>query len=183
MMRRWIVGVLTFLLVLSVVGWIVYIPPTVLQPLSAVPAHAHIVYQKDDPDWFLSFFPTVGEFQGRHSALWNKNFKKLADSPLVVATVSLSGREHRDTWVAVSALGARAIILRWQLTFFPPKNIQRLSSYGSWPVWHYEDEMLPKWMRVRFSIVDGMLVCAASEDSRDLLYLLDTLDGRRPSAE
>jgi hypothetical protein len=120
---------------------------------------------------------------GNYSGLWNKNLRMLREKPLVAATVSPGGRTGHDTWVAVSAIGPRAIWFRWQMVFFPPENIQPLHSYGSWPVWQYNDPSFPVWMRVRFSITEGLLICSISDDSHDINCLLDTLDGRRPSAE
>ena len=110
-------------------------------------------------------------------------FQTLKKSPLTLATVALGGRDRRDSWVAVSALGPRAVLLRWQLKLFPPEGIKPSRSYGAWPVWEYSDPALPVWVRVRFSITEGLLICSISDDSHDIYYLLDTLDGRRPSAE
>lgn len=183
MMRRWTVGVLTVLLALSVIGWIFYISPSALETLKPVPAHAQIVYRSAKPGWFLSFFPTLGKTDNGFSRHWKKYFQTLEKSPLAVASVSLGGRDRRDTWVAVSAIGPRAVFLRWQLTFFPPEGVKPSRSYGAWPVWQYSDPSFPAWMRVRFSIAEGLLICSISDDSHDMDYLLDTLDGRRPSAE
>lgn len=181
MMRRWTVGVLTVLLALSVIGWIFYMPPSALQTLKPVPAHAQIIYRSATPGWFLSFFPTLQQNSG--AGVWKKSFQALEKSPLAVASVSLGGRDRRDSWVAVSAIGPRAVFLRWQLTFFPPEGVKPSRSYGEWPVWQYSDPAFPAWMRVRFSITEGLLICSISDDSHDIDYLLDTLDGRRPSAE
>jgi hypothetical protein len=189
MMRRIMLVALTLLLALSVIGWIVYIPPSALRRLSPVPAHAQIVYQSVTPDWFLSFFPTLGKSGDDVSNDWKNSipqrswFQGLEKSPLTVATVSLGGRDRRNTWVAVSALGPCALGIQWQLKFFPSAGIKPLRSYGAWPVWQYSDASLPAWARIRFSIAEGLLICSISEDSHDLEYLLDTLDGRRPSAE
>ena len=183
MMRRWTIGVLSALLVLSVIGWIFYMPPSALQTLKPVPSHAQIVYRSATPGWFLSFFPTLGKEADRVSKLSKKNFQTLEKSPLTVASVALGGRDRRDSWVAVSALGPRAVLLRWQLKLSPPEGIKPSRSYGSWPVWEYNDPELPVWMRVRFSITEGLLICSISDDSHDIYYLLDTFDGRRPSAE
>ena len=101
----------------------------------------------------------------------------------LLASVSLGGRDRRDSWVAVSALGPRVVLLRWQLKLCSPEGIKPSRSYGSWPVWEYNDPELPVWMRIRFSITEGLLICSISDDSHDIYYLLDTLDGRRPSAE
>lgn len=183
MMRRWIQWTLVFLLTVSVIGWIVYIPASALNPLRPVPAHARIVYQNSNPGWFLSFFPVFDKGSANPSRLWDKNLRTLKEKPLVAATAALGGRDRRDTWVAVSAIGSKAILYRWQMNFFPPKNCQRLNSYGSWPVWQYNDPSFPVWMRVRFSFAEGLLICAVSDDSHDIFYILDTLDGRRPSAK
>lgn len=189
MIRRFTVGVLTFLLALLVVGAIFYIPPSALNTLKPVPAHAQIVYRSNTPGWFLNFFPMIGKKDGDFSNDWKKSapqrswFQTLEKSPLAVASVSLGGRERRDTWVAVSAIGPRAVLLRWQLTFFPPEGIKVSRPYGAWPVWQYSDPALPVWMRIRFSIAEGLLICSISDDSHDIVYLLDTLDGRRPSAK
>lgn len=179
MIRRWMVAALTLLLAFSVIGWIVYIPPAALEPLAPVPAHAQIIYRSNTPVWsVLKKFPVSRDWKNA-----DRFFQGLEKSPLTVATVSLGGRDRRDTWVAVSALGPRALGVQWQLKFFPPAGIKPLRSYGAWPVWQYSDVSLPVWARVRFSIAEGLLICSISDDSHDLEYLLDTLDGRRPSAE
>jgi hypothetical protein len=186
MIRRITIGALTLLLALLVIGSIFYIPPSVLNTLKPVPAHAQIVYQSDTPGWFLNFFPNLGTNcvgAQKISNHWKKFFQTLEKSPLAVASVSLGGRDRRDSWVAVSALGPRAVLLRWQLAFFPPEGVKVSRSYGAWPVWEYSDPALPAWARVRFSIAEGLLICSISDDSHDIYYLLDTLDGRRPSAE
>jgi hypothetical protein len=179
MMRRWIIGVLTVLLVLSVLGWIAYVPPAELQTLKPVPAHAQIVYR--------SALPDLAVLEKFHSANDLKTaglfFQTLKDKPLTLATVALGGRDRRDAWVAVSAVGRKSVPLRWQMTLFPPDGVTPARSYGAWPVWQYSDPALPPWMRIRFSISEGLLICSISDDSHDIFYLLDTLDGRRPSAE
>ena len=183
MIHRWTVGALTAWLALSMIGWIFYMPPSALQTLKPVPLHAQIVYHSNTPGWFLSFFPNLGKEEGRFSKRWKKSFQTLEKSPLTVASVSLGGRDRRDSWVAVSAIGSRAMFLRWQLKLFPPEGIKLSRSYGAWPVWEYSDPALPVWMRIRFSITEGLLICSISDDSHDIYYLLDTFDGRRPSAE
>jgi hypothetical protein len=65
----------------------------------------------------------------------------------------------------------------------PPEGIKPARSYGAWPVWQYSDSSLPPWMKVRFSLTERLLICSISDDSHDIYYLLDTFDGRRPSAE
>ncbi|MFA7257002.1 MAG: hypothetical protein WC047_05455 [Kiritimatiellales bacterium] len=182
MMRRWMVGALVLLLALSVIGWIFYMPPSALNMLKPVPAHARIVYQSDTPGWFLSFFPTLGTCR-RQANPWEKSFQTLEKSPLAVASVALGGRGRRDTWVAVSAVGRRAVFLRWQLVFAPPEGVKPSRPYGAWPVWQYSDPSLPAWMCIRFSVAEGLLICSISDDSHDIYDLLDTLDGRRPSAD
>jgi hypothetical protein len=201
MRRRWPVWLLTILLAVLVAGSIVYMPPSSLEMLKPVPAHAQIVYRNETPGWFLSFFTvpsgcpseagplslrlspgfqnTCGESSGSRDLL--KVGRILEKSPLTVATVSLGGRSRRDTWVAVSAIGPYSVLLRWQLALFRPEGITPIRSYGSWRVWQYSSPSLPSWARVRFSLTDGLLICSISDDSHDIYYLLDTLDGRRPS--
>ncbi len=183
MMRRRIVCALALLLVLSVFGWIFYIPSKALCALKAVPVHAQLVYRGETPGRFLSFFSLLGRTGADDPGLWQKSLQTVKDSPLTVATVPLGGRDRRDSWVAVSMIGPRAFLLRWQLTLFPPAGIKPSRSYGAWPVWQYSNPSLPAWMSVRFSITEGLLICSISDDSHDIYYLLDTLDGRRPSAD
>lgn len=182
-MRHWTTGALTLLLASSVIGWIFYMPPSALTMLKPIPAHAQIVYRSPTPGGFLSFFPKLGNTDFGGSANWEHEIHELERSPLIVASVALGGRERRDTWVAVSALGSRAVFLRWKLRLAPPEGVQPLQSYGAWPIWTYTDPSLPPWMRIRFSITEGLLIGSISEDSHDIYYLLDTLDGRRPSAD
>lgn len=179
MMRRWMVAVLTVLLAGTVIGWIFYMPPPVLNTLRPVPMHAQVVYCSATPDGDV--------FEKLHfSNPWKKAdgfFQSLEKRPIAVAVAPLGGRDRRDTWVVVSAVGPRAVFLRWRLMFAPPPGVKPLRSYGAWPVWQYSDPSLPLWMRVRFSIAEGLLICSISDDSHDMDYLLDTLDRRRPSAQ
>jgi hypothetical protein len=179
MMRRWTIGALTLLLALSVIGWIFYMPPAAVQTLKPVPAHAQIIYRSAMPD--LSVLKQLHDSNGWKAA--GRFSQMLEKSPLTLAAVPLGGRDRRDTWVAVSAVGPRAVLLRWRLNFSPPEGVKPIPSYGAWPVWQYSDPALPPWVRVRFSIAEGLLICSISDDSHDIYYLLDTLDGRRPSAE
>jgi len=179
MTRRWTVGTLSALLVFSVIGWIFYMPPPALQTLKPIPSHAQIVYRSATPD--LSVLEQFHVSNGWKTA--GRFFQLLKKRPLILASVSLGGRDRRDSWVATSALGPRAVILRWQLKLFPPEGVKPSRSYGAWPVWEYSDPALPVWMRIRFSVTEGLLICSISDDSHDIYYLLDTLDGRRPSAE
>jgi len=178
-MRRWTVGALVLLLTLSVIGWVFYVPTAALQTLKPVPSHAQIVYRSTAPD--LSVLEQFHGSDGWKTA--GRFFETFEKSPLTVSSVSLGGRDRRDTWVAVSAIGPRAVFLRWKLMFFSPEGIKSARSYGAWPVWQYSDPLLPAWMRIRFSITEGLLICSISDDSHDIYYLLDTFDGRRPSAE
>ena len=159
-----------------------YIPSVVGNRLKAVPRHAQVVYNNKNPDWFLSFFPMDGNFDGEFSKVWMSNFEMLEKRPLLVATVPLGGRGGRDTWVAVSELsGFDALLLRWRLMLFPPKEITAVRSYATWPVWQMDHSSLPAWATVRLTITEGLLICSISDDSHDIYYLLDTLDGRSAS--
>jgi len=95
--------------------------------------------------------------------------------------VPLGGRDRRDTFILVSAAGPRTVALRWQMELFPPEGVQPVRSYSAWPVWQIEHSAFPAWMRVRFTLSEGLFICSISDDSHDIYYLLDTLDGRRPS--
>jgi hypothetical protein len=157
--------------------------------MQAVPAHACLVYNNESPGWFLSFFPMFGTAGGEFSNGWKtdgagmqKVFQTLEARPLTVATVAFGGRERRDTWVAVSELGGpAALALRWRLMLFPPAGIAPVRPYAVWPVWRFEHPSLPGWAQVRFSVTEGLLICAVSTDSHDIHRLLDTIDGRAVS--
>lgn len=178
MIRRWILAVLVLLLALLVIGSIFYIPPSAMEILKPVPAHAQIVYLNSTPD--LSVLEKFHFPSG-----WKEDrlfLNTLEGHPLTLAAVSLGGRNRRDTWVVASAVGPQSVFLRWRLTFFPPEGVKLSRPYGGWPVWQYSNPDLPVWTRIRFSIAEGLLICSISDDSHDICYLLDTLDGRRPSA-
>jgi hypothetical protein len=201
MIRRGIVWLLAALLAVLVALFIVYMPPSALETLKPVPAHAQIVYRSKTPGWFLSFFSDLsicpaeaGPLAWRlrpadaecaadkvPSAALSKAARILNESPLTVATVSLGGRSRRDTWVAVSAIGPYSVLFRWKLMLFRPEFIQPVRSYGCWTVWKYSTPSVPSWAHVRFALTDGLLICSISDDPHDIYYLLDTLDGRRPS--
>jgi hypothetical protein len=180
MRRRVVLGVLVLLLAGSVAGWIFYMPSKLLRPLRAVPAEAQTVYRNATPAWFLAFFKNPS---ARFSERWNRRFRELERYPLTVAALPAGGYGRRAAWVAVSVVGRRTAWLRWQLAFTPPDGVTVARSCGGWPVWQYDDPSLPSWMRVRFSVAEGLLIFSISDDSRDIYYLLDTLDGRRPSAD
>lgn len=183
---------------------ILYSPGT--DRLSAVPAHAHIVYNRESADGFPVFgsrelwqaqnFPDIGKNEGKsfqtletgvepapRSAVPQRRwFQTLEKKPLIVATVPFGGRTRRDAWVAVSELGGpAATALRWRLMLFPPAGITPARPYAVWPVWQFDDPSLPGWATVRFSITEELLVCAISTDSHDIYRLLNTADGRTAS--
>ena len=166
--------------------------------LQAIPAHAQIIYSKQSPDNLLSVFPlrlrslrprsgqaTLGSHSDNFSNVWKKHaqfFQILEKHPLTIAAVPFGGRERRDTWVAVSELGApAAVALRWRMMLFAPEGISPARPYAVWPVWKVEHPSLPSWMKVRFAITEGLLICSISSDSHDIYRLLDTADGRDAS--
>ncbi|MBI9019717.1 MAG: hypothetical protein JEZ10_00470 [Verrucomicrobia bacterium] len=179
------------------------IPASSQNRFRPIPAHAQLVYNNKNPDWFLSFFPMLGSREPRQaqnfptlgkkgddfSNVWKKSskprhswFRALEKSPLTVATVAFGGREGRDAWVAVSELGGpAALALRWRLLLFPPEGVAVSRPYAVWPVWTFEHSSLPPWARVRFTLTDGLLICSISTDSHDIYKLIDTLDGRAAS--
>lgn len=118
----------------------------------------------------------------RSAVLQRSWFHGLETYPLAVATVPFGGREQRDTWVAVSELGASAAVaLRWRLMLFPPEGVSPARPYATWPIWKVEHSSIPSWLQVRVSITEGLLVCSVSGDSHDIYRLLDTADGRAAS--
>ena len=161
--------------------------------LQAIPVHAQIIYSKQSPDNLLTVFPTFGQgddFATRpegsrvaESAVPQRSwFQTLEKHPLTIAAVPFGGRERRDTWVAVSELGApAALALRWRMMLFAPEGISPARPYVVWPVWKVEHPSLPSWMKVRFAITEGLLICSVSSDSHDIYRLLDTADGRAAS--
>lgn len=196
-MKRWVCFLgLSLLLAGVTVGSILFTPSFTQNRLSAVPAHAHMVYNNKNPDWFLSFFSMFGSREPRQaqrvpmfgkngsevSKHWKKSFQTLENYPLAVATVPFGGLEQRDTWVAVSELGApAAVALRWRLMLFPPEGVSPSRSYAAWPVWKVEHSSIPTWLQVRVSITEGLLICSVSGDSHDIYKLLDIADGRAVS--
>lgn len=164
----------------SVLASLLYTPPQ--SRLSAIPAHAHIVYNSESPEWFLSFFPILGKKADDFSEVWKKQFQGLENRPLAAATVAFDGSGARSSWVAVSELtGPQATALRWRMMLRPPKGVSPARSYAVWPVWRFEHPDLPSWARVRFAVTERLLICSVSPDSRDIYRLLDTADGRAAS--
>ena len=170
----WTLSVLT---VLVTAVSILRVPP--VNRLSAIPVHAKTVYSNREPDWFLSFFSTLGHRGDDFSRVWNRDFQWLEQRPLAVATVPFGGPGQRDTWVAVSELdGVSALALRWRLMLFPPEGVSAARSYAVWMVWRFEHSSLPSWAKVRFAVTENLLICSVSADSRDIYRLLDVADGR-----
>jgi len=199
MKRLWVLTVLSLLLIGATLTSLLFTPAVAQNRFCAIPAHAQLVYNNKNPDWFLSFFPSLGshcmaasEFfpnfgkngdLAPRSAVFQRSwFQGLEKSPLAVATVPFNGREGRDTWVAVSEVGGpQALALRWRLLLFSPKGVEPARSYAAWPVWKLEHPSIPSWARVRFSLTDGLLICSISDDSHDIYKLIDTVDGRAAS--
>lgn len=193
-MKRNIIITLLSLLLAGVTGYsLLYAPASAKNRFRPIPAHAQLVYNNQNPDGFLSIFPSLGKMDGDVSNLWKYFFQGseenskpqrswLEKCPLAVATVSFAGRGRRDTWVAVSELGGpAALALRWKLAGCTPEGVTPARSYAAWPVWKVEHPSLPSWARVRFTITEGLLICSVSSDSHDIYRLLDCADGRAAS--
>jgi hypothetical protein len=213
-------GGLSILLVFVTAASLLLTPAATKSRRTAIPAHAHVVYNSQSAERFLSVFPSLGtllrrdaqdfpglgknegaEFQGLEkeagpdlstrdagalqlkSGLFKAHgFQWLEKRPLTVATVSFGGRGRRDTWVAVSELGApAALALRWRLALFPPEGVSPARPYAVWPIWKFEHPSLPSWARVRFTITESLLICSVSGDSHDMYRLLNVADGRAAS--
>ena len=182
LMKPFWVVVFSVLLLSVTLFSLLFTPSAAQNRLRPIPVHAQLVYNNQNPDWFLSFFPSFGKMDDGFSKHWKKKFQTLEKNPLAVATVPFNGREGRDTWVAVSELGGpTALLFRWQLLLFPPEGVTPSRAYAVWPVWKLEHPALPAWARVRFALTDGLLICSISDDSHDIYKLLDTLDGRAAS--
>lgn len=184
MKRLIILTGLTLLLTSTVIGWICYVPPAALNRLAAVPANALFVYTGHSINWpLLKTLPATRDiFRAlEQEPKMPSMLREFFNGPATVAAAPLGGRDRRDTFILVSATGPRAVALRWRLDLFPSEGIRRVRSYYAWPVWEIEQSALPAWMRVRFALSEGLFICSISDDSHDIYYLLDTLDGRRPS--
>ncbi|MBC8206329.1 MAG: hypothetical protein ISR85_02355 [Kiritimatiellales bacterium] len=153
-----------------------------LSRLQAIPAHAQLIYSKQSPDNLLTVFPNLGKTGSGFPKHWKNCLHTLENYPLTVAAVPFGGRERRDTWVVVSELGApAAVALRWRMMLLAPQGISPARPYAAWLVWKVEHPSLPSWMKVRFAITEGLLICSISSDSHDIYRLLDTADGRAAS--
>lgn len=182
MKRRVLTAGLGVLTIAVTIFCILYSPAE--SRLEAVPAYAHVVYNNESPDWFLSFFPILGKSGDEFSEVWNKSFRTLETRPLAVATVAFAGPGQRDCWVGVSELsGSQALALRWRLMLFPPDGVSAARPYAVWRVWRFEHPGLPSWAKVRLAVTESLLVCSVSADSRDIYRLLDVADGRSVSLE
>ena len=195
-MKRRIVSWLCGSLLVGVTGvCLFWTPARFCDRLRPIPAHAQIVYNNEDPDGFLSFFPSV--FAGGSVAIervgdileptavgskgWKKYVQRLEAFPLMVAVVQGAGQK---AWIAVSELGGSgAMFRRWALLLNRPEGVEPVRSYAAWPVWKFEHPSLPSWARVRFCVTDGLLICSISRDSRDIFRLIDIVDGRAASRE
>jgi len=182
-MKRVVMLTLLGLLLAGVtLGSLLMAPSRAQNRFQPIPVHAHLVYDNENPDWFLSFFPGIGKTSDDFSKVWKKNLQELENYPLAVATVPFSGREGRNAWVAVSQLGGpAALALRWRLLLSPPDGVAVSRPYAAWPVWTFEHPSLPSRARVRFTLTDGLWICSFSTDSHDIYRLIDTFDGRAAS--
>jgi len=179
-MRRVLMLTLTGLVLGGVtLGSLLTAPSRAQNRFQPIPVHAHLVYDNENPDWFLSFFSSIGKMSDDSSEVLKKSIRGLENYPLAVATVAVSGRSGRNAWVAVSQLGGpAALALRWRLLLFPPDGVAVARPYAAWPVWTFEHPSLPSWARVRFTLTDGLWICSFSTDSHDIYRLIDTFDGR-----
>ncbi|MFA5687725.1 MAG: hypothetical protein WC959_01020 [Kiritimatiellales bacterium] len=178
MMQRRIVFTFILLTAAMCVGWMIYVSPAAKNPYAPLPADARIIYSSNAPDFSVLKQRPSGE-------LLKPVFQILPQvkySSLILAAAAAPGRNHCDALIFVSAIGSRSTLLRWRMEFFLPDGIRSVHSYGAWPVWEIEiPANEPPGRRIRFSITEGLLICAISDNSHDIYYLLDTLDGRRPS--
>jgi len=184
MKRLWVLTILSLWLVAVTLGSLLFTSSGAQNRLRPIPAHAQMVYNNKNPDWFLSFFSITGKKSDDLFPVWSlpSAGRILEKCPLAVATVPFGGRGRRDTWVAVSELGGpTALLFRWRLLLFPPEGVEPVRSYAAWPVWKLEHPSIPSRSRVRFSITDGLLICSISDDSHDINRLIDTFDGRADS--
>lgn len=184
MKRRLLLTALTLLLAAVVAGWIAYVPPAALDPMNAVPLHATTVYSGDAVNWaLLQALPATRDLLAGFDPRTDMPgaLRGLFNGPVTVASVPIGGRDRRDTLVLVSAAGWRAVILRWRLELVPPPGVGRLRSYSVWPVWQLDHPDFPAWKRVRFTLTDGLFIASISDNSHDIYYLIDTVDGRLPS--
>lgn len=91
-MKRFVVLTLLSLLLAAVVlSSLLMIPASSQNRFRPVPAHAQLVYNNKNPDWFLSFFPmlgsreprqaqnfpSLGKSDGKFSNPWKKSFQTL----------------------------------------------------------------------------------------------------------
>ena len=178
MMRRYIFPFMILLTAGVCIGWILHVPRFAKNPNAPLPVDAQIIYSSANPDWAALKRVPVAETLAPVFPL----LQTVEHAPLVLATAPVGGRDRSDTLIVVSAIGCRALFLRHQLALAPPSNVRQLRSYGAWPVWEITPpSTAPARTRIRFSITEGLLICAISDNSHDIYYLLDTLDRRRLS--
>ena len=67
MKRPWVLVLLSLLLAAVTVGSLLFTPASATNRLRPIPAHAQMVYNNEDPDWFLSFFPMLGSREPRQA--------------------------------------------------------------------------------------------------------------------
>ena len=182
-MKRPVTRLLLSVLLISVaLGSLLFSPAHATHRFRPVPAHAQLVYNNTNPDWFLSFFPMFGKMNDEFSRSWEQHFGGVEKRPLTVATIPGWGGGNHNAWVAVSELGgSTALALRWRLMLRPPEGVAPVRPYAAWAIWKLEHPALPAWAHVRFCLTDGLLICSVSPDSRDIYKLIDTLDGRAAS--
>lgn len=163
------------------VGSVLYVPPAAVNLRKPVPGNAQIIYSSENPDIEALRRLFSFDLSGIQEPGLAELIETLESGPLSVATVSLGGRTRRNTVVVTGAIGAKSVALRWKLGLFAPDGVSPAQPSFAWPVWKVEHPDFPEWMRVRFAVADGLLIGSISDNSHDIYYLLDVLDGRRPS--
>jgi len=180
-MKRGLSIVAAWVLLLSAIGWLAYVPPSAQDIYAPIPVDASYVRVDGETDWLTALRNPLAElgFQAvKLQADKEPLYRWILGQELAVAMVPVGGRDRSDAMVLVSRLGFRALPLRWHCTLMPPDGVSRIRSYAGRPVWELERQ---QHLYTRFTLSEGLLIAVFSEDSHDIYRMIDTLDGRYPS--
>lgn len=163
-----------------------FIPEAVNQP---IPSQATFSYQADTLKELLQS-PLCNQLDnalGAGNSLKEisaaNDWTKLAvASEIAIADIPFRTVGQSKTWAAVSWVGWRSPWLRWKLDYTSNEHLQFIGKHAVWPVWQYDAPDLARGMSLTFALTDNLFIACLSENSSDIILLLDTYDRRTPKA-
>jgi hypothetical protein len=180
---------LAALFVATTIGYSFFQPFKEQAVITAMPRMASSVYKVDSLQELLES-PICSQIDKALGA--NLSLKALtidndwlslaAPSEIAVTDLQIRNSGARNAWAAASWVGWRSPWLRWKLEANEGDDLKFIGKHAVWPIWEYSSSELPANMRLMISLTDNLFILCLSENPTDITLLLDTYDGRVPSA-